>query len=291
MLVPMAAKEIAAAFSATEGYRCGRFPAADCGRREGAVVVVSLDQVHRSLPLIYNSAIYCSITYFDIVVVDKFNSEEYPGLELVMDDLLPKKSPLIVAKCLNHLNLVVVNNIPLFFNIRDGPYTPTLRLLHQYPTKFVLAGANIMCPGLTSLGGILDEEVGAETPVNYAASCTCKFVNGSILQHCEGISGLFDVGVTRVKHLLQLILGIILWVHPNDVIEKAIECASIAALTNCTLHQVMCICNDLHALALRQLSSGKVKGLQSSNADSLRVTCNKFNGKVVAWKKVRYNMF
>lgn len=31
--------------------------------------------------------------------------------------------------------------------------------------KFVLAGANIMCPGLTSPGGVLDVEVGAETPV------------------------------------------------------------------------------------------------------------------------------
>ena len=60
---------------------------------------------------------------------------------------------------------------------RDGPYIPTLRLLHQYPNimkklqvdrgaiKFVLAGANIMCPGLTSPGGALDEEVDAETPV------------------------------------------------------------------------------------------------------------------------------
>ncbi|MFS7986368.1 putative PUA domain-containing protein [Helianthus anomalus] len=108
-------------------------------------------------------------------------ADEYPGLELVLDDLLPKKSPLIVAKCQNHLNLVVVNNVPLFFNIRDGPYMPTLRLLHQYPTimkklqvdrgaiKFVLAGANIMCPGLTSPGGVLDEDVGAETPVAIMA--------------------------------------------------------------------------------------------------------------------------
>jgi hypothetical protein len=31
----------------------------------------------------------------------------------------------------NHLNLVVVNNNILFFNIRDGPYFPTLRVLHQ----------------------------------------------------------------------------------------------------------------------------------------------------------------
>ncbi|KAJ7977915.1 malignant T-cell-amplified sequence 1-like, partial [Quillaja saponaria] len=108
-------------------------------------------------------------------------AEEYPGLEPVLDDLLPKKSPLIVVKCQNHLNLVLVNNVPLFFNIRDGPYMPTLRLLHQYPNimkklqvdrgaiKFVLSGANIMCPGLTSPGGALDEEVQAESPVAIMA--------------------------------------------------------------------------------------------------------------------------
>ncbi|URE31023.1 60S ribosomal protein L18 [Musa troglodytarum] len=142
-------------------------------------------------------------------------ADEYPGLEPLLDDILPKKAPLIVTKCQNHLNLVVVNNVPLFFNIRDGPYMPTLRLLHQCPNhvgltawilscylysrndkehfyhfssfalqlsvsdpdimkkfqvdrgaiKFVLSGANIMCPGLTSPGGALDEEVLEETPV------------------------------------------------------------------------------------------------------------------------------
>ncbi|MCL7026072.1 hypothetical protein MKW94_007159 [Papaver nudicaule] len=81
------------------------------------------------------------------------------------------------------LNLVVVDNVPLFFNIRDGPYMPTLRLLHQCiirryimkklqvdrgAIKFVLAGANIMCPGLTSPGGVLDDEVSEETPVKNA---------------------------------------------------------------------------------------------------------------------------
>ena len=34
--------------------------------------------------------------------------------------------------------------------------------------KFVLSGANIMCPGLTSPGGVLDDEVEEETVVvNY----------------------------------------------------------------------------------------------------------------------------
>ncbi|RXI01801.1 hypothetical protein DVH24_015150 [Malus domestica] len=119
-------------------------------------------------------------------------ADEYPGLEQVLEDLIPKKSPLIVAKWFvtlqNHLNLVVVNNVPLFFNIRDGPYMPTLRLLHQDSVlrftdpdimkklqvdrgaiRFVLSGANIMCPGLTSPGGALDDEVGAETPVAIMA--------------------------------------------------------------------------------------------------------------------------
>ncbi|KAL3728372.1 hypothetical protein ACJRO7_033026 [Eucalyptus globulus] len=92
-------------------------------------------------------------------------TEEYPGLEPVLDDLLPKKSPLIVAKCQNHLNLVLVNNVPLFFNIHDDPNIMKKLQVDSGAIKFVLAGANIMCPGLTSPGGALDDEVGAETPV------------------------------------------------------------------------------------------------------------------------------
>lgn len=54
---------------------------------------------------------------------------------------------------------------PLFFKQRDGQFIPVLRLLHKYPfilpheqvdkgaIKFVLSGANIMAPGLTSPGG------------------------------------------------------------------------------------------------------------------------------------------
>lgn len=70
-----------------------------------------------------------------------------------------------------HVQIVVLNNTPLFFAQRDGPWFPTLRLLHQYPDimsklrvdkgaiKFVLSGANIMCPGLTSAGATIHDEV------------------------------------------------------------------------------------------------------------------------------------
>lgn len=59
---------------------------------------------------------------------------------------------------------------------------PTLRVLHQYPEmmpklrcdkgaiKFVLSGANIMCPGLTSAGATMHDEVRVRTRVLAHAS-------------------------------------------------------------------------------------------------------------------------
>ncbi|KAK6911601.1 PUA domain [Dillenia turbinata] len=76
-------------------------------------------------------------------------AEEYPGLEPVLDDLLPKKSPL-VAKC----------KLLIGFEFRKSI---------EGAIKFVLAGANIMCPGLTSPGGALDDDVAEETPVAIMA--------------------------------------------------------------------------------------------------------------------------
>jgi PUA domain protein len=32
-----------------------------------------------------------------------------------------------------HVQVVIINNVPLFFQERDGPWCPTLRVLHQYP--------------------------------------------------------------------------------------------------------------------------------------------------------------
>jgi predicted RNA-binding protein (TIGR00451 family) len=70
------------------------------------------------------------------------------------------------------MQVAFINEVPLFYSDRDNHWFPTLRILHQYPhmmpklrtdkgaIKFVLSGANIMCPGLTSPGATIHDEVG-----------------------------------------------------------------------------------------------------------------------------------
>lgn len=106
--------------------------------------------------------------------------ENFPRLETVLDEIIPKKTPMILAKCHNHIQIAIVEGQPKFFQHRDGPWIPTLRLLHQYPSmmpkmqvdygaiKFVLRGSNIMCPGLTSPGGRM-EDIPAGTVVQITA--------------------------------------------------------------------------------------------------------------------------
>ena len=100
-----------------------------------------------------------------------------------MDDVLPKKEILQLAKCPNHLNLLVCRGEALFFQQRDGPWYPTLRLVHRNASKFadkvwrtdsgavrfVLGGANIMCPGFTNEEGAMDHEIPVDAPVVVCA--------------------------------------------------------------------------------------------------------------------------
>ncbi|KAI6166978.1 hypothetical protein EDD17DRAFT_1103138 [Pisolithus thermaeus] len=84
-----------------------------------------------------------------------------------LEQIWPKKESLIHVKCKNHVSIYTIHGEPLFFQQSDGPIYPTLRLLHKYPfvlprvgidrgaIRFLLSGANMMCPGLTSTGGYL----------------------------------------------------------------------------------------------------------------------------------------
>ncbi|GFY41951.1 malignant T-cell-amplified sequence 1, partial [Trichonephila inaurata madagascariensis] len=60
--------------------------------------------------------------------------EQFPHLEDYMNQILPKKESLRVMKCHDHIEIIVrANGELLFFRQREGPYFPTLRLLHKYP--------------------------------------------------------------------------------------------------------------------------------------------------------------
>ena len=104
--------------------------------------------------------------------------------------------PRNIAKTDQKANVVLVDNVPLFFQLRDGPYFPTLKLLHKYPDcmaklrvdkgaiKFVFGGANIMCPGLTSPGAVIHDDVPEDTPVAIYA---------------EGKEHALAVGITKMS--------------------------------------------------------------------------------------------
>lgn len=69
----------------------------------------------------------------------------------------------------DHIELLVNSHgEQLFFRSREGPWMPTLKMFHRFPfflpmlqvdrgaIRFVLSGANIMCPGLTSKGAYMN---------------------------------------------------------------------------------------------------------------------------------------
>jgi len=108
--------------------------------------------------------------------------EQMPEIAPYLDDILPKKEKVTLVKCTDHLSIVALQaEEPLFLQFRDGPFYPSLRLLHQYPfllprlqvdrgaIKHVLRGADIMCPGLTSPGGRLEGQYERGTVVAIMA--------------------------------------------------------------------------------------------------------------------------
>ena len=106
---------------------------------------------------------------------------QYPTFEPYLTEIWPKKEPARLVKCHEKIEILVVSHEPLFFKQRDGPWFPNLRLLHAYPfllpiqivdkgaIKFILSGAHIMCPGLTSKGAFLNMETdkGAAVQVGF----------------------------------------------------------------------------------------------------------------------------
>lgn len=101
----------------------------------------------------------------------------YPLLNPYIDEVLPKKASLSSMKLPDRNTLYLVDSTPLFYQQDDvaGTLLPHLRLVHRFPQafptvridrgaiRFVLSGATLMAPGLTSKGGRLPIEGAAKT--------------------------------------------------------------------------------------------------------------------------------
>ena len=102
-------------------------------------------------------------------------TDQFPAAAAYIDDIIPKKAAVLDGKGKDRLNFVVVDGEPVFYRQRDGPYFPTLRVLHKYPNlmprvqvdkgaiKYVFSGANIMCPGI--MIGLVAGELPVGAPV------------------------------------------------------------------------------------------------------------------------------
>jgi len=144
----------------------------------------------------------------------------------LLEVIWPKKEGLTLVKCREHVSILALNGTPLFFQHFDGPYFPTLRLLHQYPEllprvqvdkgaiKFVLAGANVMCPGLTSAGGYLPESLEAKKAVAI-------FAEGKELPCAIGITNMSVEEIRKVNkgHGIDSVtyLGDDLWTNAREI--------------------------------------------------------------------------
>ncbi|KAI2609399.1 translation machinery-associated protein [Hypoxylon fragiforme] len=95
----------------------------------------------------------------------------YPLLNPYIDEILPKKGSLEAMKLPDRCTLYVLDSQPLFFQYDTATLLPHLRLVHRFPAafpsiridrgaiRFVLSGATLMAPGLTSAGGRLPSGV------------------------------------------------------------------------------------------------------------------------------------
>lgn len=136
------------------------------------------------------------LTKSDLKDMKKGLTKSFPGLEPYLDEIVPKKADLygMRLKSNDKAELFIYEGTIICFK-KGKEYIPTLWLLHQYPfilpkfqvdkgaIRFVLSGANIMCPGLTSAGGRMDDvEVGSLVAI-----------------HAEGKTHAIAIGITTMS--------------------------------------------------------------------------------------------
>uniref|UniRef100_A0A3B1JAU8 Malignant T-cell-amplified sequence n=1 Tax=Astyanax mexicanus TaxID=7994 RepID=A0A3B1JAU8_ASTMX len=134
--------------------------------------------------------------------------DQFPDIDAWLNQIMPKKDPVKIVRCHEHIEILTVNGELLFFRQREGPFYPTLRLLHKFPfilphqqvdkgaIKFVLSGANIMCPGLTSPGAKLYPAEVDTVVVSFTEYLTACALGGVMKMSADN---MFNLNTTFVN--------------------------------------------------------------------------------------------
>lgn len=133
--------------------------------------------------------------------------ETYPLLEPYIDEIMPKKEQLDLVKIPDRVSLYCNGRTPLFWQHMDDPIIPHLTVIHQYPwcfnrvridrgaIRFVLSGAALMVPGLTSPGGRLPGGADMEEWANDGKELEAGDV---VVVDAEGKDNACMVGVLKM---------------------------------------------------------------------------------------------
>jgi malignant T-cell-amplified sequence len=139
-----------------------------------------------------------------------------------LDVLIPKKQPLVQYKVGPHMMLYCQriehddgtspSDEPVFFQHRDGPILPTLRVIHKYPTipftsvtvdkgaiPYLLGGANVMAPGLTKPGQSIMPPDGVEKEEGTGFDKPGLSKGDGVVIRAEGKEHAVGVGVMTMS--------------------------------------------------------------------------------------------
>ncbi|KAI9695791.1 MAG: translation machinery-associated protein 20 [Candelina mexicana] len=146
-------------------------------------------------------------------------TETYPLLTPHIDEIIPKKSQLDVLKLPDRVTLYTLASTPLFYQHMDDPLIPHLRLIHAFPAcfptiridrgaiRFVLSGATLMAPGLTSPGGRLPNDGKGDGGGGGIGDGEREFEKGEVVAvAAEGkvevcMVGVLSMGTKEVREL------------------------------------------------------------------------------------------
>lgn len=113
----------------------------------------------------------------------------------------------------DRISLYALSSDPLFYQSSDGngPLIPTLRLIHRFPSafrtiqidrgaiRFVLSGATLMVPGLTSPGGRLPPSSTSTSTTNTTATINAEKEQKEEKEKAEGDGDKGDKGQRGIE--------------------------------------------------------------------------------------------